>query len=211
MLAYEAAEVFAVEDADAEFEELPTDSVEVAEPLSPDSEASDAPEPHYGLTINDVIAVKIGGKERIGRVFGLDDRVDRASVEWEGLRGDEERFESLNLAGEDWWQLKRSNRLRGIPTDPALERAVRCLLPDPALMANMPGECGGVREASGGSADTSDGTARVLAAIAALEAKFSSAAGGGAATGETADPSSTTEHTDDLNRSHFALARREAS
>ena len=71
------------------------------------AEASDAPEPHCGLTINDVVAVTIGGKERIGRVFGLDERVDRVSVEWEGLRGDEERFESLNLAGEDWRQLKR--------------------------------------------------------------------------------------------------------
>ena len=161
----EAAEVFAFEDADAELEEIAMDPTDVAEdpgdvtaPLLEEADDPDVAEPHYGLELNDVIAVKSGRQWRTGRVFGLDERIDRVSVEWEGLRAHEERFESLNLAGEEWRKVPRSRRQRG-------------LSPDPALMANMPGERGGVHCASGG-------TALVLAAIAALEAKFSSGGGG---------------------------------
>ena len=144
------ASVFEMDDEDmpVELDTAPVVDALSPEPGSPD--ADDEPQPHFGLELNEVIAVKTGPRKwSVGRVFSLEERVDRVSVAWEGARAADARFATLNLAEEEWRRVPRSSRL------------------NPALWA------------SGGETElANDVVSPILAAIAALEARIEAGGGG---------------------------------
>ena len=90
-------------DADAGLTDDP--GLDLAEPQVEEDE------PHYGLKLGEMIAVRVNNKWQEGRVFGLDDREDRVSVEWQNRPANDERYESLNL-GDETWRRVQNRELR---------------------------------------------------------------------------------------------------